>query len=160
MILALVTALLLLPALSHGQVIANDTTNLTHEVDSTVKAEGDSLEQVSPQFNESRFVLRRVDLDHIVEFNAKDSIILYGRNHAVMYGGSKILYGDIDMSASQITMDMDSSQVQAIGVTDRLKLKTAVAPQAFAPLSDQLGVVQMDGDTCTVQIPAHCSYVI
>ena len=120
MILALVTALLLLPALSHGQVIANDTTNLTHEVDSTVKAEGDSLEQVSPQFNESRFVLRRVDLDHIVEFNAKDSIILYGRNHAVMYGGSKILYGDIDMSASQITMDMDSSQVQAIGVTDSI----------------------------------------
>ena len=66
----------------------------------------------------SRFVLERVDLDHVVEFNAKDSIILFGRNHAVMYGGSKILYGDIDMSASRISMDMDSSQVQAIGVVD------------------------------------------
>ncbi len=66
----------------------------------------------------SPFVRERVDLDHVVQFNAKDSIILFGRNHAVMYGGSKILYGDIDMTASQISMDMDSSQVQAVGVTD------------------------------------------
>ena len=59
-----------------------------------------------------RFVRERVDLDHVVQFNAKDSIILFGRNHAVMYGGSKLIYGDIDMTASQISMDMDSSQVQ------------------------------------------------
>ncbi len=68
----------------------------------------------------SPFVRERVDLDHVVQFNAKDSIILFGRNHAVMYGGSKILYGDIDMTASQISMDMDSSQVQAVGVTDSI----------------------------------------
>lgn len=52
------------------------------------------------------------------------------------------------------------NKVTAIGVTDTLKLKTAVAPQAFAPLSDQSGIVEMDGDVCTVRIPEHCSYAI
>ena len=106
----------------HGQVITGNTLDLTQVVDSVVRSESDTIAKedvVSRQTDSvSRFVKRQVDLDHVVEFNAKDSIILTGRNHAVMYGGSKILYGDIDMSASQITMDMDSSQVQAIGVAD------------------------------------------
>lgn len=66
----------------------------------------------------SRFVMSRVDLDHVVNFSAKDSIVLYGKTQAHMYGGSKILYGDIDLSASQIQMNMDSSQVHAMGVLD------------------------------------------
>ena len=105
--------------MSHGQVSSID---LTQAVDSIVNREGDSI--ITPPSvhtvsrDTSRFIKRQVDLDHVVEFNAKDSIIMYGRNHAVMYGGSKILYGDIDMTASQISMDMDSSQVHAIGVPD------------------------------------------
>ena len=118
MILLLVAVVTLLPALLHGQEQVHSL-DLTHVVDSIVKAEADSLTPQPEQVPDtSRFVKRRVDLDHVVEFNAKDSIILTGRNHATMYGGSKILYGDIDMSASQITMDMDSSQVHAIGVPD------------------------------------------
>ena len=117
-IIVLAAAMALLPALSHGQepVRSHDLTTM---VDSIVKSETDSVVPavVTPR-DTSRFVRERVDLDHVVEFNAKDSIILFGRNHAVMYGGSKILYGDIDMTAAQISMDMDSSQVQAIGVPD------------------------------------------
>lgn len=110
----------LLPFLSHGQVVTGSTVDLTQAVDSVVKAQGDTVvpARTGAAGDTSRFVLERVDLDHVVEFNAKDSIILYGRNHAVMYGNGKILYGDIDMSAAQISMDMDSSQVQAIGVPD------------------------------------------
>ena len=113
--------LALLPCLSHGQVVSGGTMDLSQTVDSIVKAEADSAgthDAVTVRQDTSRFVKERVDLDHVVEFNAKDSIILFGRNHAVMYGGSKILYGDIDMSASQISMDMDSSQVHAIGALD------------------------------------------
>ena len=118
--LALIAAITLLPAFSHGQVT---TVDLNQAVDSVVKAEVDSLNppQSALSSNEgqtSRFVREMVDLDHVVEFSAKDSIILLGRNHAMMYGSGKILYGDIDMSAAQISMDMDSSQVQAIGVAD------------------------------------------
>ncbi len=119
-ILTLVAVFVLLPALSHGQEPVRGL-DLSQAVDSIVKAEGDSLERPASAVasaDTSRFIRERVDLDHIVEFNAKDSIILYGRNHAVMYGNGKILYGDIDMSAAQISMDMDSSQVQAIGVPD------------------------------------------
>ena len=113
----LLAAVMLLPLLSHGQV-RGDVLDLNQAVDSIVKAETDSSpEQVMPR-DTSRFIRERVDLDHVVEFTAKDSIILMGRNHAVMYGGSKIIYGDIDVSASQISMDMDSSQVHAIGVPD------------------------------------------
>ena len=118
-ILALVATVSLLPVLLHGQETAS-TVNLTQMVDSVITAERDSAAE-APRLvksDSSRFVRERVDLDHIVEFNAKDSIILMGRNHAVMYGGSKIIYGDIDMSASQISMDMDSSQVYAVGVPD------------------------------------------
>ena len=109
----------LLPGLIHGQESVN-VIDLTHAVDSIVKVEGGSvaMRQAAHDGDTSRFVREKVDLDHVVEFNAKDSIILFGRNHAVMYGGSKIIYGDIDMSAAQISMDMDSSQVQAIGVPD------------------------------------------
>jgi len=116
-----VAVLALLPCLSHGQVVSGGTMDLSQTVDSIVKAEADSAgthDAVTVRQDTSRFVKERVDLDHVVEFNAKDSIILFGRNHAVMYGGSKILYGDIDMSASQISMDMDSSQVHAIGALD------------------------------------------
>ena len=123
-ILALVAAVTLLPLLSHGQVVTGNTLDLTQTVDSIIRAEGDSTEAQSAQENAlvprdtSRFIRERVDLDHVVQFNAKDSIILYGRNQAVMYGNGKIQYGDIDMTAAQISMDMDSSQVQAIGVPD------------------------------------------
>ena len=112
-------AVLLLPLSLFGQVQA-PVIDVNQAVDSIVQTQGDSVAPARAFVTRdtSRFVKERVDLDHVVEFNAKDSIILFGRNHAVMYGGSKILYGDIDMSASQISMDMDSSQVQAIGVPD------------------------------------------
>ena len=116
-ILLLVAAMLLFPALSHGQQQSGEV-DLTQAVDSIVKSESDSTATAPLLSDTSRFVRKQVDLDHVVEFNAKDSIILFGRNHAVMYGGGKIIYGDIDMSAMQISMNMDSSQVQAIGVAD------------------------------------------
>ena len=115
----MVAAVTLLPCLSHAQELVASSLDLNQAVDSIVRAEGDSVVRpVASSRDTSRFVRERVDLDHIVEFNASDSIILFGRNHAVMYGNGKILYGDIDMTAAQISMDMDSSQVQAIGVPD------------------------------------------
>ena len=120
--LLLAAAIVLLPVLLYAQdkpsvIPANpvDSVLSVDSVNSVDSALADSSRQAQP-----RFVRERVDLDHVVKFNAKDSIILFGRNHAVMYGGSNILYGDIDMTASQISMDMDSSQVQAVGVTDSI----------------------------------------
>ncbi len=80
----------------------------------------DSDSTAMPVSPASKFVKKHVDLDHVVNFNAKDSIVLHGKTIAFMYGGSKIVYGDIDLSASQIKMDMDSNQVHAQGVLDSI----------------------------------------
>jgi len=92
--------------------------DLATAVDSLIVAQGDSLTPNQNPQDTSRFKRVKVDLDHVVEFSAKDSIVMYGRKHATMYGTGKVMYGDIDMSAAQISMDMDSSQVHAIGVPD------------------------------------------
>ena len=65
-----------------------------------------------------RFVLEKVDLDHVVEFQASDSIVLVGKRSATMYGSGQLNYGDINLQASQIAMAIDSSQVHAIGKPD------------------------------------------
>ncbi len=59
-----------------------------------------------------------VDLDNVVEFTAKDSVVFYGRRDARMYGSSDIKYSTIDLSAERIKMNMDSSLVYASGVPD------------------------------------------
>lgn len=59
-----------------------------------------------------------IDLDNVVEFTAKDSVVFYGRRDARMYGSSDIKYSTIDLSAERIKMNMDSSLVYASGIPD------------------------------------------
>jgi len=66
----------------------------------------------------SRIIRTKVDLDNTVDFSATDSIVLLGRNVAYMYGPSQVIYGDIDLTANQIRMDLDSTTVYAVGVPD------------------------------------------
>ena len=93
----------------------------TELVDSLVRLGGDSLERDTAGNStpvKERFVRRKVDLDHVVNFQAKDSIVMYGKNRATIFGSGQIGYGDITLTAEQIAMDMDSSQVHAIGQPD------------------------------------------
>ncbi len=61
---------------------------------------------------------RAVDIDHVVKFSSKDSIVLFGRNDLRFYGESEVSYDNMDLKASSITMNMDSSVVHAVGVPD------------------------------------------
>lgn len=61
---------------------------------------------------------RAVDIDNVVKFSSKDSLILYGRNDLRFYGPSEVNYGDMNLKASSIHMDMDSNVVHAVGVVD------------------------------------------
>ena len=63
---------------------------------------------------------RAVDLDHVVKFSSKDSIILFGRNDLRFYGASEVEYNDMKLKASSIIMNMDSNVVHAAGVPDSL----------------------------------------
>ena len=91
-------------------------------VDSLVRMAGDSLTpdttSIPKNATKERFVKQKVDLDHVVNFSSKDSIVMYGKSRATIYGAGQITYGDINLTADQITMDMDSSIVHAIGTPD------------------------------------------
>ena len=74
-----------------------------------------------PPGDTSRFKNKRVvDLDHPVTFSSKDSIILFGRNDLRFYGASEVVYDDMTLKASSITMNMDSNVVHAVGVPDSI----------------------------------------
>ena len=47
-----------------------------------------SRTRIAPPEKGSRIVRSKVDLDNAVDFSAKDSLVLYGRNNAYMYGSS------------------------------------------------------------------------
>lgn len=95
--------------------------SLADVADSLVRLAGDSLVRDTssvPVSTKERFVKRKVDLDHVVNFSAKDSIVMYGKSNATIYGAGEIGYGDITLTAERISMNMDSSQVHAIGMPD------------------------------------------
>lgn len=66
----------------------------------------------------SRIRREKVDLDHQVVFESKDSMIMVGRNMTYMYGEGQIDYGDLKLNAAEIRLDMDKSEVYACGRED------------------------------------------
>ncbi len=65
-----------------------------------------------------RIVRVKSDLDNSVDFSATDSLVLIGTDRAYMYGSSKVTYGKINLDANQIEMDMNNSEVYAVGTPD------------------------------------------
>lgn len=92
-------------------VMAADSTKAVVN-DSTSVARADTLRQ------RSRFVMTMVDLDNPVQFSTKDSLVFYGRNNVSMYGDGDVTYGDINLKSMQIDMNMDNSEVYAVGRPD------------------------------------------
>ena len=66
----------------------------------------------------TRFVRKPVDLDNTIKFSAKDSIVMYGKDNAYMFGSSNINYGDMSLKAEEIMMDLHKTTVYAIGKKD------------------------------------------
>lgn len=68
----------------------------------------------------SRIVRRKVDLDNRVVFQSTDSMILVGRDSAFMYGEGDVKYGQIQLNAAQIEMNLNDNTVYAIGRPDSI----------------------------------------
>ena len=100
---------------------AADTT-ATHQTDTVAannpSAVTDTTAAADTSGLKSRFVMTMVDLDNSVQFTAKDSLVFYGRNNASMYGDGDVTYGDINLKSMQIDMNMDNSEVYAMGLPD------------------------------------------
>jgi lipopolysaccharide assembly outer membrane protein LptD (OstA) len=82
------------------------------------KTKTDSVAADSARKDTTRFKRYKVDLDNPVVFTAKDSLVIYGNKDARMYGASDVTYGNVDLKANQIKMNMDSKEVYAVGTPD------------------------------------------
>lgn len=71
-----------------------------------------------------KIVREKADLENQVNFTSSDSMIVIGRNLTFMYGNSKVTYGDLALTAENIDMDLQTSNVNAIGRTDSLGVMT------------------------------------
>ncbi len=80
----------------------------------------DSLPVDSSRQRLSRINHEQTDLTAAVDFSAKDSIVLIGRNNAYLYGNSTVEYGEFKLNSAEIHMQMDSTTVYAQGALDSL----------------------------------------
>lgn len=60
------------------------------------------------------------DIAGVVNFTAKDSLVLSGGNAAHLYGDGTVEYQDFKLNSAQIRMDLDSNTVYAEGMLDSL----------------------------------------
>ncbi|MCM1347201.1 MAG: LPS-assembly protein LptD [Bacteroides sp.] len=78
----------------------------------------DSIAQVEDSIKRTK---KKSPLEAPVIYEAKDSIVFFmGSKNAYLYGDGKVDYQNINLTAEQITMNMDSSIVHAVGVPDSL----------------------------------------
>ncbi len=68
----------------------------------------------------SRIRREKVDMDAVVNFSSKDSMLIIRQDSAYMYGSSKVDYGDLKLDADNIQMDLNQSTVNAMGTTDSI----------------------------------------
>ena len=105
--------------LASVQVLSSFTVPARQVTATTVAADSVAVaDSVAMPADTSRFKKQKLDLDYEVRFSAKDSVVMYGRNFTHMFGESDIKYDNINLKASDLTMDMDKHQVVAVGVPD------------------------------------------
>lgn len=68
----------------------------------------------------SRIRREKVDLDNQVVFSSADSMVLVGRSSMYMYGDGQVDYGDLKLDAARIELDLEKSEVYAVGQTDSI----------------------------------------
>lgn len=78
----------------------------------TLASATDSISQDSTQRH------KKTKLTTPVKYNAKDSIVLHKSGNAFMYGESDVTYDNLQLTASYIHLNADSSIVDATGVYD------------------------------------------
>lgn len=128
-VLLLIATLLLVPQYAEAQRRSRGTKEVVPTLTDSIandsiavpavdaKIETDSIHADSTAVPHAP-VYKKESLDDIVTYTATDSMVMRGGNMAYMFGSSKLNYQDIELTAHEIRMDMDSSTVFAVGVTD------------------------------------------
>ncbi len=66
----------------------------------------------------SRFIREKVDLDAPVNLESSDSVVMFGRNLVFLYGDAQVTYGELKLDASEVKVDLQTSDVYAMGRAD------------------------------------------
>ena len=94
---------------------------------SSQKGAGDAVQwndSIAQAEDSIRKNTKKSPLEAEVAFTAKDSLVFYmDTKNAYLYGNSNVKYTNIELTAENITMNMDSSVVHAVGATDSLGKK-------------------------------------
>lgn len=122
------------PLSADSNVVADVDTTLPDTILPSILAANPDSDSVlvvpaadAPQLlQKSRIVNTKVDLDAPVVFSAADSMTIVRRDSAFMYGNSSVTYGDIQLDAAEIQMDLNHNTVFALGRPD---------PRAKSPAS-------------------------
>ncbi len=99
-------------------VADTSATDSTISIPNVIATIDSTIQRDTTKKRKSRIRREKVDLDNVITFSAKDSIVLEGQNKAFMYGNGDIKYGDINLTADSISMDIHTSTVYAVGTTD------------------------------------------
>lgn len=107
----------------------SDSTLLAEASKQAIASQKDTTIAVHYDANESKqktdTVSTKSGIDAPVEYSATDSLVYdVVSGTALLYGSAKVHYQNMDLNAERITMNMDSSLVNAVGVTDTLGVTT------------------------------------
>ena len=90
---------------------------LSDSVAKEEKADNTVIDTATPK-KPSRIRKEKVDLDNQVVVTSTDSLVLIGRSNVYIYGNGQVDYGEMKLDAAQIQIDLEKSEVYAVGVTD------------------------------------------
>ncbi len=121
LLLMMTVALGLQPSFVYAQQLANDSLAVTDTVvvdslllnDSLLLTDSLSADSIAPKSRKEGGGLTAV-----VNYKSSDSLVFSMGNMAWLYGNSEVTYDDINLTAEQIQMSLDSSLVHANGVPD------------------------------------------
>ena len=115
------------PALTTAETDSRDSiSSSTIELSDTTAADSISLRPAvtvstpAESAKPSRIRREKVDLDNQVVFSSADSMVLVGRSSMYMYGDGQVDYGDLKLDAARIELDLEKSEVYAVGQTDSI----------------------------------------
>ncbi len=66
----------------------------------------------------TRINREKTDLETSVNFTATDSLVLIGQSNAYLYGNADVDYGEFQLNAQEIRMELDKNTVYATGAPD------------------------------------------
>ncbi|MCH5319646.1 MAG: LPS-assembly protein LptD [Paramuribaculum sp.] len=105
------------------------TASTAHARQDRVRIQSDTTQQFGPGLQltdkKSSGGVKRInrvktDLNTTVDIIAKDSMVIVGRNNALLYGESTVTYGPQQIDADEIRVNMETSTVYAVGRPDSL----------------------------------------